>query len=54
MYIIYGATETIEGDSQHAYNSAFACTPGRHCVHLPEDYPGGGKLVYSRHHAGTD
>ena len=27
MYIIYGATETIEGDSQHAYNSAFACTP---------------------------
>ena len=27
MYIFYGATETIEGDSEHAYNSTFACTP---------------------------
>lgn len=27
MYIIYGATETVEGDSEHAYNSAFVCTP---------------------------
>ncbi|MBQ3783682.1 MAG: leucine-rich repeat protein [Lachnospiraceae bacterium] len=27
MWIIYGATETIPGDSLHAYNSAFACSP---------------------------
>lgn len=27
MYIVYGATETIQDDSQHAYNSAFICTP---------------------------
>lgn len=27
MWIIYGATETIPGDSEHAYNSAFACSP---------------------------
>lgn len=27
MWIIYGATETIEGDSEHAYNSAFICSP---------------------------
>lgn len=27
MYIIYGATQTIEGDSKHAYNSAFVCSP---------------------------
>lgn len=27
MYIIYGAPETVEGDSTHAYNSAFVCTP---------------------------
>lgn len=27
MWIVYGATETIEGDSEHAYNSAFACSP---------------------------
>ena len=24
MWIIYGATQTVEGDSEHAYNSAFA------------------------------
>ena len=27
MWIVYGATEVIEGDDQHAYNSAFACSP---------------------------
>ncbi|ONI44007.1 hypothetical protein AN641_08470 [Candidatus Epulonipiscioides gigas] len=27
MWVIYGATETIEGDANHAYNSAFACSP---------------------------
>lgn len=27
MWIVYGSTETIEGDSDHAYNSAFACSP---------------------------
>lgn len=27
MWIIYGATQTIEGDNSHAYNSAFACSP---------------------------
>jgi predicted amidohydrolase len=27
MWIIYGATETIEGDSEHAYNSAVICSP---------------------------
>ncbi len=27
MWIIYGATQTVEGDSEHAYNSAFACSP---------------------------
>lgn len=27
MWIIYGATETIEGDSKHACNSAFICSP---------------------------
>ena len=27
MWIIYGATQTIEGDSNHAYNSAFVCSP---------------------------
>lgn len=27
MYIVYGASQTIEGDSNHAYNSAFICTP---------------------------
>lgn len=27
MWIIYGATQTVEGDAEHAYNSAFACSP---------------------------
>ena len=27
MWIIYGATETVEGDDEHAYNSAFICSP---------------------------
>ena len=27
MWIIYGATQTVEGDKEHAYNSAFACSP---------------------------
>lgn len=27
MWIIYGGTEVIEGDDQHAYNSAFVCSP---------------------------
>lgn len=27
MYIVYGATESIENDSTHAYNSSFVCTP---------------------------
>ena len=27
MWIIYGATQTVEGDTEHAYNSAFACSP---------------------------
>lgn len=27
MWIIYGATEKIEGDKAHAYNSAFVCSP---------------------------
>lgn len=27
MWIIYGATQTIENDSKHAYNSAFICSP---------------------------
>lgn len=27
MWIIYGATEVIPGDDEHAYNSAFACAP---------------------------
>lgn len=27
MWIIYGATQTVEGDSDHAYNSAFICSP---------------------------
>lgn len=27
MWIIYGATQKIDGDSEHAYNSAFACSP---------------------------
>ncbi|MCR5202955.1 MAG: carbon-nitrogen hydrolase family protein [Lachnospiraceae bacterium] len=27
MWIVYGATEKIEGDDEHAYNSAFACSP---------------------------
>lgn len=27
MWIIYGATETIPDDSEHAYNSAFICSP---------------------------
>ncbi|SFU56256.1 Predicted amidohydrolase [Clostridium sp. DSM 8431] len=27
MWIIYGASEKIEGDDNHAYNSAFACSP---------------------------
>ncbi|MCR5586606.1 MAG: carbon-nitrogen hydrolase family protein, partial [Lachnospiraceae bacterium] len=27
MWIVYGATEKIEGDTEHAYNSAFACSP---------------------------
>lgn len=32
MWIIYGATETIEGDTMHAYNSAFACAPNGEVV----------------------
>lgn len=27
MWIIYGGTEVVEGDADHAYNSAFACSP---------------------------
>lgn len=27
MWIVYGATQKIEGDTEHAYNSAFACSP---------------------------
>ncbi len=27
MWIIYGATQTIENDNEHAYNSAFVCSP---------------------------
>lgn len=27
MYIIYGSTQKIEGDTKHAYNSAFVCSP---------------------------
>ena len=27
MWIIYGATQKIDGDDKHAYNSAFACSP---------------------------
>lgn len=27
MWIIYGATETIPDDNEHAYNSAFICSP---------------------------
>lgn len=27
MYIVYGAPETVPGDSTHAYDSAFVCTP---------------------------
>lgn len=27
MYIVFGTAEPIEGDSEHAYNSAFVCTP---------------------------
>ncbi len=27
MWIVYGATQKIEGDTMHAYNSAFACSP---------------------------
>lgn len=27
MWIVYGATQTVEGDTEHAYNSAFACSP---------------------------
>ena len=27
MWIIYGATQKIEGDNKHAYNSAFVCSP---------------------------
>lgn len=27
MWIVYGATEVVPGDSEHAYNSAFACSP---------------------------
>ena len=27
MYIVYGATEPVEGDSKHAYNSAIICMP---------------------------
>lgn len=27
MWIIYGAPQTIEGDDDHAYNSAFICSP---------------------------
>ena len=27
MWIVYGATQKIKGDKEHAYNSAFACSP---------------------------
>lgn len=27
MWIIYGATQKIDGDDEHAYNSAFVCSP---------------------------
>ena len=27
MWIIYGSTQTVEGDNEHAYNAAFACSP---------------------------
>lgn len=27
MWIVYGATEVVPGDAEHAYNSAFACSP---------------------------
>lgn len=27
MWIIYGTTQTIENDTEHAYNSAFVCSP---------------------------
>lgn len=27
MWIVYGAAETVPGDQEHAYNSAFACSP---------------------------
>lgn len=27
MWIVYGATEVVPGDKEHAYNSAFACSP---------------------------
>lgn len=29
MYIVYGAPESIDNDSTHAYNSAFVCTPDK-------------------------
>lgn len=27
MYIVFGTTEPVEDDSEHAYNAAFVCTP---------------------------
>lgn len=27
MYIVFGTTEPVDGDSEHAYNAAFVCTP---------------------------
>lgn len=27
MWVVYGGTEVVEGDAEHAYNSAFACSP---------------------------
>lgn len=27
MYIVFGTAESVENDSEHAYNSAFVCTP---------------------------
>ena len=32
MWIVYGATEVVPGDSSHAYNSAFACSPSGEVV----------------------
>jgi predicted amidohydrolase len=27
MYVVFGTSEPVEGDDDHAYNSAFVCTP---------------------------